>query len=421
MKPHNICASWIGVMLKGNDPTYPGNGSGAFDLQGNLQEDDLDDFCWMISDGGANQTRLFASRAFKEVSPGLWDKNQIDPKCFFDLERMSEIAYYGKTGGENHRIVCVATIFDNCELHARRVNPESSNLQKIVFYDDLPRSLLIVAQFVAMYHRLKAKGIPLNLEVVNEGQWNPGWNKKEPLKTTGNVMWFSKMYRALIDGGVAAEDIVYGPRLQYDTKSTQDIIGQAAEIWRIWWGKPIANERINASRMVVHNALAGPDLDFAIKTFGRLHKDPRDNPFVSDDGIEEQDRQYVRQVNGKYELTKPGQLGRWPRLTTDELRPNIRKLFQGTDGNWTIELLQYPDQLKASLQVVAEEHKDAYCVYPHEYGSHPKPEEPPPVVVPPVVVPTIKPPINWRGEWNNNWKIIVGGTIVLVILAIFIL
>lgn len=385
----------MGVLLKGNDPTYPGNCVGAFDLDDNLMEPQWDEFCREIADGGANQTRLFASRPWKQVNSIVWDKDQLDPKCFTDLERMAEIAYYGKTGKENHHIVCVDSIFDDCELHVGRLNPESSNLQNIVFYKDIPRSLIVVAQFIALYHRLKAKGIPLNLEVVNEGNWSPGWNEKEPLKTTGNVMWFAKMYKALIDGGVAAEDIVYGPLLQYDTKSTNYIIGQAAEIWRIWWGKDRANELINASRMVVHNALGGPDLDFAIKTFGRDRTKPRDNPMVSDDGIEEADRQYVRQVNGKYELTKPGQEGRWPRLTPEELRPNIRKLFSGTDGNWTIELLQYPDQLKASLEVVAQEHFAAYGVYPHGYGLHPKLEPEPEPIPEPLPPPTVK--ITWQG------------------------
>ena len=402
-KSHNLCLSWMGVMLNDvKDNSYPGWDSGCFRASdGRLDVDAWTEFCRMIANVGANQTRLFMARPWVEVSSNKWDLTRYVPEYWGDMRQMIAIA-------KAFNVRCIVTLFDECEFHLGRINPYSSNVQEIKFYRDLTLSKKIVKRF------LNELG-PTNCdwEICNEMAWTPGWESGK-----GNVAWFAALYELLLAEGVPAANIIYGPLLQphqynatskqFEIDSTTYAVGQAAEIWR---AHGIGNDSINASRMVVHNVGGAPetvsgikfpngyDTQFAVQFFGRQSSKPRHNPFVSDDGIGQNDMQF-----------QPD--GRWTRPTPKALGISSEHIFRNSDGNWTIEVLSYRDLIEAQGEAIAQAYKRVCGAFPHDYGKYPKPEpEPEPPTPPEPPKPTtcgvskwyqhFKKTLNFRAAWDH--------------------
>jgi hypothetical protein len=98
-------------------------------------------------------------------------------------------------------------------------------------------------------------------------------------------------------------------------------------------------------------------------------------------------------------------------------RPKLWFDFLPGRGNTTADIV-------AVVDAMAEAHKEFFGTWPENRGKVPTYEqtypevEPEPQPEPEPVTP--QPGFNWRGEWRNNWKWIVGGTVALVVLAILI-
>jgi hypothetical protein len=121
---------------------------------------------------------------------------------------------------------------------------------------------------------------------------------------------------------------------------------------------------------------------------------------------------YVMRHNKRYK-DSPLIDGR-PKLWFDflpggESIPNIVKIMDAANEAH-VEMFGEPLENRGKVPTYEQTYPDIVPI-PDPITPDPiTPDEPKPV----------KPPINWLGEWRNNWKWIVGGTIALIVLAILI-
>jgi hypothetical protein len=358
---------------------------------------------------GADLSEMFSPFMWDGVQQA-WNLDAYNPVWFATVKEMIRIA-------AKYGVRIQLALFDNCQRHmvrgrSVRLSPWLNNVQGVPFYmASLEQSLKWVDKIFAEY------GNAIDYEIGNE------------LTKYGNIIeaakWTAAVWEHLYALGVPAGNISFGA-LPAFIKGTTDIDG--------------ANDLSNQTHKAIGRKYPIPGKAGYAQFLSHVTRHHLDETTMlevaknclgtqslcvdcSSDGVVDGNSKTDIHVEDGRTWRDPD-YSQW--FTVTEYLLNKIKVQPEYIPKLTIEILPHnpyePEAWVHEFRGAIDAFKAKYGYYPTNYGKFPiiipDPVTPPVVVTPPLVVVPSKSGVNLRGEWNNNWKIIVGGTIVLVILAI---
>jgi hypothetical protein len=378
---------------------------------------------------GADPSEMFSPFLWDSIQQA-WDLHLYNPVWFATVKEMIRIA--AKRG-----ISIQLALFDNCQRHivrgrSIRLSPWLNNVQGIPFYmASLEQSLKWVDKIFAEY------GNSIDYEIGNE------------LTRYGNIVdsakWTAGVWEHLYKIGVSAGNISIGA-LPTFIKGTDKIDGEndlTNQTHKLLLRKyPNCPGRLPTCPVDEHKCdkcllNKPPKFIPCYSHVTRHHLDETTMLEVAKNCLGTQSlcvdcsSDGVVDGNSKTDIhVEDGRTWRDPDysqwFTVTEYLLNKIKVQPEYIPKLTIEILPHnpyePEAWVHEFRGAIDAFKAKYGYYPTNYGKFPiiipDPVTPPVVVTPPLVVVPSKSGVNLRGEWNNNWKIIVGGVVALIILAI---